>query len=114
MSNNQPIPNLAYSRLASDQQIKHAAEALETNGIHVLVTANGEEAKAKVFEIIPDGAEVFTGQSRTLDTLGLFAEVDKRYRSVRAQLATMDRKTQMREMVKLGLSPNTSSGVSMR
>jgi L-lactate utilization protein LutB len=102
---NNPIPNPAYSHLASDQQIKRAANALEANGIHVLIAANAGEARTKVFEIIPAGAEVFTGQSRTLDGLGLPAEVDKRYLSVRAKLATMDRQTQMREMVKLGAVP---------
>ncbi|MGA2112983.1 MAG: LUD domain-containing protein [Anaerolineales bacterium] len=98
-------PNMAYAQLASDEQIERAAKALQANGIRVLIAANGEEAKAKLFETIPAGAEVFTGNSRTLDTLGIPAEVDQRYNSVRAKLATMDRQTQMREMIKLGAVP---------
>lgn len=99
------IPNMAYAKLATDNQIERAAKALEANGIHVIVTSNGEEAKAKVFEVIPEGVEVFTGSSVTLDTLGIPAEADKRYDSVRAKLAKMDRATQGREMVKMGAVP---------
>jgi L-lactate utilization protein LutC len=91
-----------YAQLASDEQIERAAAALEEHNIHVLIAASGEEAKNLLFEIIPEGAEVFTGSSRTLETLGIPAEVEARYDSVRAKLATMDRQTQWREMVKLG------------
>ena len=98
-------PNLDYAKLASDEQIERAAKALEAHGIHVVIAANGEEAKARLFEMIPADAEVFTGTSRTLDMLGFPAEVEKHYNSVRAKQAMMDRKTQMREMVKLGATP---------
>jgi L-lactate utilization protein LutC len=98
-------PNLAYAHLASDEQIDRAAKALEAHGIRVLIATNGEEAKAELFEAIPADAEVFTGSSRTLDMLGIPAEVDKRYNSVRAKLAMMNRQTQMREMIKLGATP---------
>ncbi len=99
-------PNLAYARLANAEQIERTARALEANGIHVLVATNGDEAKAKLFEIIPAGAEVFTSSSRTVDTLGIPAELEQRYNSVRARLATMNRQTQWREMVKLGAVPD--------
>lgn len=98
-------PNMAYAKLASDEQIERTAKALEANGIRVIVAANGEEAKQKLFEVIPAGSEVFTGSSTTLDTLGIPDEVDKRYDSVRAKLAKMDRATQMREMIKMGAVP---------
>jgi len=106
----QLIPNMAYAQLASDAQIERAARALEANGIKVIVAANGEEAKAKVLELIPEGAEVFTGLSTTLETIGLPAEVDKRYDSVRAKLAKMDRATQGREMIKMGATPEWMVG----
>jgi hypothetical protein len=103
-------PNLDYARLAGDGQIERTARALEANGIRVLVAADGEEARARLFEIIPAGAEVFTATSRTLDELGVPAEVERRYDSVRARLATMDRRTQAREMVKLGAVPEYTVG----
>jgi len=100
-------PNLAFSKLASDEQIERAAQALEANGIHTLVAANGEEAEKMVFDLLPEGAEVFTATSQTLEKLGILAGMEKlaRYDSVRAKLLKMDDKTQHREMVKLGASP---------
>jgi len=99
------VPNMAYTKLASDEQIERAVKALEANGIKVIIAANGEDAKQKLFELVPAGAEVFTGSSTTLDTLGIPAEVDKRYDSVRVKLTKMDRATQMREMIKMGAVP---------
>ena len=100
-------PNLAFAKLASDEQIERAARALEANGIHTLVAANGEAAKKMVFDLLPEGAEVFTATSLTLEKLGILAGIEKlaRYDSVRARLSKMDDKTQHREMVKLGATP---------
>jgi hypothetical protein len=100
-------PNQAFARLASDEQIGRAARALEANGIHTLVAENSEEAEKLLFDLLPAGAEVFTGSSQTLEKLGVPAELEKlaRYDSVRAKLAKMDPKSQNREMVKLGATP---------
>ena len=100
-------PNVAFSKLASDEQIERAAQALEANGIHTLVAANGEAAKKMVFDLLPEGAEVFTATSLTLEKTGILADLEKqaRYDSVRARLSKMDDKTQHREMVKLGATP---------
>lgn len=110
MTKSKLTPNMKYAVLASDQQIERTAKALEANGIHTLIAQNGEEAKSKLFETVPAGAEVFTGTSRTLDALGIPAEVDKRYDSVRVKLASMDNQTQMREMIKLGATPEYMIG----
>lgn len=104
------VPNMAYAQLASDERIERAVKALEANGIRVILAANGEEAKQKLFELIPADAEVFTALSTTLETLSVPAEVDKRYNSVRAKLATMDRATQGREMIKMGAVPEWMVG----
>lgn len=102
--------NQTYARLASDEQIERTAQALEANGIHTLIAANAEEARNKLFETIPAGAEVFTATSRTLDTLGIPDEIDQRYDSVRTKLAKLDPKTQMRDMIKLGATPEYTVG----
>ena len=110
---NQPapeIPNEAYAKLATDDQVKRAAKALVANGIETFIVADGEEAKAKLFDLIPAGSEVFTATSRTLDSLGVPDEVNKRYDSVRAKLSKMDPKTQRREMIKLGAVPEYMVG----
>ncbi len=110
MAHSKLIPDQKYAALASDPQIDRTLKALEAHGIHALLAQNGAEAKQFVFENIPDGAEVFTATSRTLDTLGIPEEINQRYDSVRFKLASMDSKTQMREMVKLGATPEYMVG----
>jgi len=104
------VPDMTYASLASEQQIERAVQALEANGIRVVLAANGQEAKQKLFELIPAGAEVFNSTSTTLDQIGIPAEIDQRYASVRAKLAKMDRSAQFREMVKLGAAPEWMVG----
>src|SRR5258706_1388289 len=100
-------PNLAFSKLASDKQIERTTQALEANGIHTLVAANGDEAQKMVFDLLPEGAEVFTATSQTLETLGITDVVDKsgRYEALRPKMFAMDRETQGREIRKLGATP---------
>ena len=100
-------PNLAYAKLANDEQIARTVKALELNGIHAVVVENGAAALRKVAELLPAGSEVFISSSTTLNTLGITEDVDQsgRYNSVRAKLAKLDRKTQGREMIKLGATP---------
>ena len=97
--------NETFAQLATDEQIENAAQALQANGFRVLIAENGEEARELLFQVIPADAEVFTSASATLNSLNIPAEVDQRYDSVREKLAAMDRKTQGREMVKLGAVP---------
>ena len=101
-----------FALLASEEQIKRTIQALEANNIHVIVVEAGEDAKNAVIAMIPENAEVFTSSSVTLDTLGITEELDKsgRYNSVRAKLALMDRKTQNREMQKMGATPDYMLG----
>ena len=105
MTHSTLVPNEAYAGLASDEQVGRAAKALEANNIHAIVVDTGEQAKAELWKLIPADAEVFTGTSRTLDTLGVLQEVDQRYDSVRAKLVKMNRETQNREMIKMGAVP---------
>jgi L-lactate utilization protein LutC len=104
------IPNRVYEELASDEQIERTAKALEDHGIHTIVVANGDEARAKVFELLPAEAEVFNATSRTLESLGIPAEINARYSSVRAKTAHLDRKTQRREITKLTAIPEYMLG----
>lgn len=97
-----------FGKLASDEQIRKAAQALEANNIKAIVVENGEQAKQKVLELIPEGSEVFTMTSVTLETLGINKEINQseRFNSVRAKLTSMDRNTQGRKMVRLGAAPD--------
>jgi hypothetical protein len=80
---------------------------LEKNNIAAFVVASRDAARAKIRELIPNGAEVFTATSRTLDELGVAAELNEtgHYDAVRPKLTKMDRNTAGDEMRELGARP---------
>jgi LUD domain len=102
------IPNKEFTKLASDEQIERVAKALEANGMHALIADNGAEAKKIVLGLVPENAEIYTNQSKTLEKLGLFDEFDKseRYNAVRPKVMSLDRKTQSDQIRKLRSSPD--------
>jgi len=106
----QQPPEEAFSELASDDVVQKVAQALKKNGMETFIVESGDEAKAKVFDLLPEGAEVFTSTSRTLDTLGIPAIVNEKYDSVRVKLSKMDPDTQQREMNKMGAVPEYMIG----
>lgn len=101
------VPNPYFAEMASEDQIRRTAEALESNNIHALIAANREQALDMVLGQLHDGAEVFTASSQTLEQLGVADQLERagKYDLVRKRLAGMDAKTQNREMVKLGATP---------
>jgi hypothetical protein len=101
------VPNMEFAKLASAEQVERVARALETKNIHAIVVENGEAAKELVLQLIPSGAEVYANVSRTLEKLGITAEIDKsgRYDAVRPKVLSLDRKTQGDEIRALRSRP---------
>ena len=101
-----------FSELATDESINTTKTALEKNGITVLVVESGAEAKDKVLQMLPEGAEVMNMQSVTVNSIGLADEINKpgKFNSVRNRFATMDAKTQGMEMKKIGATPEWAVG----
>ena len=101
------IPNKEFTKLASDEEIERVVQALEAKNIHVLVAQNGEEARTLALGLIPQGAEVYANQSKTLEKLGIAAEIDKsgHYDAVRPKVFALDRNTQADEMRVLRARP---------
>jgi hypothetical protein len=108
LANQEIVNNKEFSQLATDEQIDRTAKALEVNGMRTVVVENGEEAKKLVLDLVPQGAEIYVGQSQTIEKLGLANEFDKsgRYNGVRAKVFALDRKTQADEIRKLRASPD--------
>lgn len=97
-----------WDELASDKIIQNTIKALQQNGIEAFVVGNSQEAKKKVLGLIPEGSEVMTMTSMTLDNIGLSEEINKtdgKFKPVRDKLYAMDRKTQGQEMNRLGAAP---------
>lgn len=101
-----------WETLATDQVIDQTKTNLEANGMSVMVVASGAEAKTKLLELIPEGAEVMNMTSATLDAIGVSATImdSGKYDAVKAKLMKLDRATQGAEMQKLGAAPEWSIG----
>lgn len=101
-------PNEKYGQLANEEAIQKTVKALGLNNFKAEVVKNGEEAKKKVLELVPQGAEVFTMTSQTLEAIGVDKEINEsgKYNAIRPKLMAMDWKTQAREMAKLGAAPD--------
>ena len=98
----------AFSRVASEQQIRAVAIALERNGITATVVDSGEEARAAVRSILPVRAEVYNNTSRTLEVIGVAEDIERSglYQPLRPRLYRMDREMQGREMRQLSAAPD--------
>lgn len=101
-----------WNQLASRESVDKAIEVLKENGIDAEFVENGEQAKKRVLEIIPAGAEVMNMTSVTLETIGIPKELNEsgKYTSVRNKLNKMNRETQGSEMQKMGAAPEWTIG----
>lgn len=102
------MPNLEFAELAAGERIEAAVAALAANGFDASVVATGAEARTRVLELLPDGAEVFNNTSQTLEVTGIADEIERsgRYQAIRLRLFQMDREMQGEEMRRLGASPD--------
>jgi YkgG family uncharacterized protein len=100
--------NLEFETPADRDRLERAAEALRSRGFKALIADSADHARELVLAALPEGAEVHSALSETLQELGITAEIDEsgRYDSVRAKLNELDRATQSREMRKLGAAPD--------
>ncbi|MEA2620878.1 MAG: hypothetical protein QOC97_1651 [Chloroflexota bacterium] len=100
------------SPVASDQLLERVAETLRAHKIEAVVVDTGAEARDFVLGLIPEGAEVHSGKSRTLEEIGLYAAVAEsgRYDAIRPRMIKMDRTTQGREIRKMVAAPDVMLG----
>ncbi len=96
-----------WQELADPATLDETVHALEANGFNVIVADSAEQAKRQVLELVPDGAQVFTAISATLEKTGIAHEIDEsgRYDSVRKKMAGLNRQTHFLEMRRLGATP---------
>src|SRR5205807_9296459 len=101
-----------FARLAPEQRIRAALEALERNGITQHFVDTDGEARDVVRSILPLGAEVYNNTSRTLEVIGVAEDIERsgRYQPLRPRLYRMDRDMQGREMRQLSAAPDWVGG----
>ena len=97
---------------ADDVRVKRTIAALEANGMTALLAADLDEAKRLVLDRIPEGSEVHSGASQSLERSGILAEIETsgRYEPLRPRIWSMDRQTQADEMRRLSVAPNVMLG----
>ena len=92
---------------ASKEIVQTTMASLKANGINSTYVQNGQEAKKKILEMIPENSEVFTSSSTTLDQIEIPQAINEtgKYNSVRKKLNSLDRTKDAFEMKKTGAAP---------
>jgi L-lactate utilization protein LutC len=113
MNPSTPSPTLTqpvseFTTPSSEETLQHVAENIRARNIEVIIVEDGVAAKELVLKRIPQGAELHTGKSKTLQDSGLFEALHNQelYNPLRPRYMKMDRKTQAYEMRKLIASPD--------
>ena len=99
---------LNFTAPASETELQSLAASLRERNFEVVIVDSAASAKAVVMERIPEGAQVHSGKSKTLEDIGVFGELmeSDRYDFIRRRTMKMDRQTQRDEMRKLGAAPD--------
>ncbi len=107
-----PEPLTAARQTREDDPLERLADALRARRIEAIVVDTADEARDAVVAMIPAGAEVHSGKSKTLEDVGLFHELVEsgRFDAVRPKMYAMDRATQGREIRKLTAAPDYMVG----
>ncbi len=101
-----------FTEPATEAQLTAIAERLRERNFEVVIVDDATQAKAEVMKRLPEGAEVHSAKSKTLEDIGVFAELMEtdRYDFLRKKLFKLDRNTQAREMRKLVSAPDFELG----
>jgi hypothetical protein len=94
-----PVPAAALTDPASAERLERTAAALMAKNFAVEILADAAAARARVKDLIPEGASVFTAASETLRLSGIERDLNEsgRYDSLKSR-APMDRATQRNQI----------------
>ena len=97
---------------ASEETIQRVAQRIRERNIEVVVVDDGDQVRKVVLERLPEGAEVHSAKSKTLQDAGIFDAIHdaSRYDALRPRIFKMDRQTQAREIRKLIAGPDFMLG----
>ncbi|GAB7103162.1 hypothetical protein JCM4814A_14760 [Streptomyces phaeofaciens JCM 4814] len=98
----------SFADPASAERLERAAAALRANGFAAEILDDAAAARARVKDLIPEGAGVFTGASETLRLSGIDEDINAsgRYDAVRPRVLAIDRGTGADEIRKLVACPD--------
>ncbi|MGW1622540.1 LUD domain-containing protein [Streptomyces sp. NPDC002172] len=100
-------PAASFADPAPAERLELTAAALRANGFAAEILDDTAAARARVRELLPEGATVFTGASETLRLSGIDEDINTggRYDAVRPRVLAIDRATGADEIRRLLASP---------
>jgi hypothetical protein len=107
-----PIRATLFSDPAPAQRLEQAAAALTEHGFTVEILDDVAAARARIKDLIPEGASVFTGASETLRLSGIDDDINTsgRYDAVKTRGQNLDRVRDLREIWRLMSAPDVIVG----
>ncbi len=106
------IPAAPFTDPAPAERLERTAAALTAHGFTVEILDDVAAARARVKDLIPAGASVFTGASETLRRSGIEEDINAsgRYQAIRPRVLAMDRATEGDDIRRLTASPDIEVG----
>ncbi|OYP19651.1 hypothetical protein CFC35_38615 [Streptomyces sp. FBKL.4005] len=104
-----PAPTAAsFTEPATAGRLERVAAALRANGFAAEILDDAAAARARIKDLIPEGAGVLTGASETLRLSGIDEDINAggRYDAVKPRLLAIDRATGADEFRRLLASPD--------
>ena len=107
-----PMPTTSFAEPVTAQRLERAAAALTAHGFTVEILDDAAAARARIRDLIPEGATVFTGASETLRLSGIEEDINAsgRYQAIRPRVLGMDRATEGDAIRRLMASPDIEVG----
>jgi hypothetical protein len=107
-----PAPATLFTDPAPAPSLERAAAALTAHGFTAEVLNDAAAARARIRDLIPEGASVFTGASETLRLSGIDADINTsgRYQAIRPRVLAIDRATGADDIRRLLASPDVAVG----
>jgi hypothetical protein len=102
------VPAFSFTDPAPEERLEHVAAALTSNNFGAEILDDTAAARARIKDLIPEGASVFSGASETLRLSGIEEDINNsgRYDAIRSRGLAMNRATQMDEIRRLLASPD--------
>ncbi len=101
-------PRGGFTDPAPAERLERVAAALRANGFAAEILDDAAAARARIKDLIPEGASVFTGASETLRLSGIEEDLNAggRYDAIRPRVLAIDRATGADEIRRLVASPD--------
>jgi LUD domain len=107
-----PAPATLFTDPAPAPSLDRAAAGLTAHGFTAEVLNDAAAARARIRDLIPEGASVFTGASETLRLSGIDADINTsgRYQAIKPRVLAIDRATGADDIRRLLASPDVAVG----